>query len=192
MRRTLLFVVVVLAACLGPRQDPSAFFMLSPAPAGSEGTPVPVILGVGPVTIPAYLDRPQMVVRLSDNEIALAEADRWAEPLGDNITRTLEENLSALLPGSSSIDYPWYESEAPDYALAFDVRRFEADSTGGVVLDVVWRIDQGDRLVDGRRTRIEESATGVGRSATVAAQSQALARLSVEVAGAVRAAWRSR
>ena len=189
MRRSLLAVLVSLAGCLGPQQDPSAYFLLSPAPAPAESTPVPVVLGLGPVTIPGYLDRPQIVLRLSENEIALAEADRWAEPLGGHITRTLGENLSRLLPGSSYVEYPWYESEAPDYALTLEVRRFESDATSGVFLDATWRLSRGGTVVDGGAARIDESARGPGRTAAVAAQSRALGQLSSEIAAGVRRAW---
>ncbi|MGD2047005.1 MAG: PqiC family protein [Gemmatimonadota bacterium] len=180
--------LLLTTACLGPREDLSAFFLLSPAPPPTDQAPVPVMVGIGPVTIPGYLDRPQIVVRLSDNEVALSETDRWAEPLGENVVRTLEENLAGLLPGSSYVAYPWYESEAPDYAVALDVRRFEVDSGGAVVLEGTWRLSRGGSEVDARTVRITESASGPDRAASVAAQSRALAELSREIAGGVRAA----
>lgn len=188
MRQTLLVALVFVAGCLGPRADRSSFFLLSPTPTLAPGTPVPVVLGLGPITLPSYLDRPQIVVRVSENEIALAESDRWAEPLRDNVSRTLKEDLSRLLPTSSYVEYPWYESAAPDYGIAVEVRRFEADSAGAVVLDATWQITAGGGVVDGRATLIEESAGGPDRSATVAAQSRALAELSREIAAGVRRA----
>jgi len=178
--------LLALAACLGPRSDPSAFFLLSSPPPDVTGTPVPVRIGVGPVTLPGYLERPQIVTRISDDEIALSEADRWAEPLADNLVRTLEENLAGLLPGSSSVGYPWYAAGAPDYAVALEVRRFEADASGAVVLDATWRLSRDDSQVAAGATRIEEQAVGFDRAAAVAAHSRALAELSREIAAAVR------
>lgn len=180
--------LLLTAACLGPREDTSAFFLLSPAPPPTDQAPVPVVVGIGPVTIPGYLDRPQIVVRLSDNEVALSDTDRWAEPLGENVVRTLQEDLAALLPGSSYVAYPWYESAAPDYAVSLDVRRFEVDAGGAVVLEGTWRVMRGGAEVGGRAVRITESANGPDRAASVAAQSRALAELSGDIAGAVRAA----
>jgi len=188
LRAPVLVSLVALAACLGPRSDPSAFFLLSsPVPAG-DGAPVPVSIGLGPLTIPGYLDRPQIITRLSDDEIALAEADRWAEPFAANLLSTLEENLGKLLPGSSYVAYPWYPVDAPDYAVRLDVRRFEADASGTVLLDATWRLDRADARVDGGATRITEQAEGPGRAAAVAAHSRALAELSREIEGAVRRA----
>lgn len=181
-----MFVLALLAGCLGPRRDTSAFFILSPTPAPAAGTPVPVSIGLGPVTLPGYLDRPQIVTRLSDNQIALAESDRWAEPLADDLTSTLRDNLAALLPQSSYVAYPWYESDAPDFAVALEVRRFESDAAGGVVLEATWRLTRGDAVVGGRDVHIEEQAGGPGRVAAVAAQSRALGELSGQIGTAIR------
>jgi uncharacterized lipoprotein YmbA len=193
MRWTVKHVAIVgvigLAACLGPREDTSAFFLLSPAPPPpASSAPVPVAIGLGPIVLPGYLDRAQMVVRISDNQIALSDADRWAEPLAANLQRTLEENLGALLPGASFVTYPWYPSETPDHAVAITFRRFEADSTGAVVLDATWEVTTDGTRSDGRATRVEETSAAPDRAAAVAAQSRALARLAEEIAAAVRRA----
>jgi uncharacterized protein len=180
--------LVLLVACLGPRSDPSAFFLLSSPPADAPGGPVAVSVGVGPVTLPGYLGRPQIVTRISEDEIALAEADRWAEPLADNLVRTLEENLAKLLPGSSYVGYPWYAADAPQYSVALDVRRFEADAGGAVALEATWTLSRDGTQVDGRAARIVEQADRSDRAAAVAAHSRALAALSGEIAAAVRRA----
>lgn len=177
-----------LAACLGPRADPSAYFLLAPVPPPAGEPPLAVTIGIGPITIPGYLDRLQLVTRLGDNELAVSEVDRWGEPLAGSIAGTLEANLAALLAGSSYVAYPWYASEAPDVAVAVDVRRFEADVAGTVVLDATWRLTRDSIQIDGARARIEEQSTAPAQAAAVAAQSRALARLSSEIAAAVRRA----
>jgi uncharacterized lipoprotein YmbA len=190
MARVMTIVAVVAAAgCLSPREDTSAFFLLSPTPSRiSAVTPIDIALGLGPIELPAYLDRSQIVVRLSDNQVALSDSDRWAEPLAANLQRTLEENLAALLPGASFVDYPWYAAEAPDHAVAITFRRFEADATGAVVLDATWELTPSGAPGEARATRIDEAATGPDREAAVAAQSRALTRLAEEIAAAVRRA----
>jgi uncharacterized lipoprotein YmbA len=192
MARVMTIVAVVAAAgCLGPREDTSAFFLLSPTPSGiSAITPIDVSVGLGPIELPAYLDRSQIVVRLSDNQVALSDADRWAEPLAANLHRTLEENLANLLPGASFVDYPWYPVEAPDHAVAITFRRFEADTGGTVVLEATWEVTSSGTSSEARATRIEEAATAPDREAAVAAQSRALTRLAEEIAAAVRRAAR--
>ncbi len=189
MRRVATVGLVALAACLGPREDTSAFFLLSPAPPPpASSAPVAVAVGLGPILLPGYLDRAQIVVRVSDNQIALASTDWWAEPLASNLQRTLQENLAGLLPGASFVAYPWYPSETPDHAVAITFRRFEADAAGAVVLDATWEVTTDGTRADGRATRIEEPAAAPDRAAAVAAQSRALARLAEEIATAVRRA----
>lgn len=188
MRRFTLWVLVFGAGCLGPRADTSAFFLLSPVPPPAAESPVPVRIGLGPITIPGYLDRLQMVERLSDNELAVSEVDRWAEPLGGNIGRTLEANLAALLPGSAYVAFPWYASEAPDLAVSVTFRRFEADASGAVALEATWRLTRDGADVDGGAALFEDQANAPGRAATVEAQSRVLAELSAEIAAAVRRA----
>jgi uncharacterized lipoprotein YmbA len=183
---TITALLLACAACLGPREDTSAFFLLSPAPPQSAGAPVATTVGLGPIALPGYLDRAQMVVRLSDNQIALSDSARWAEPLADNLQRTLEENLAALLPGASFIAYPWYPSEAPDHAVAITFRRFETDGAGAAVLDATWELMTGGTRVERRSTRIEETAAAPDLVSAVAAQSRALARLCEEIAAAIR------
>lgn len=186
MKRCALVGLVFAAGCLGPRADSSAFFMLSPVPPPAAESPVSVRVGFGPITIPRYLDRLQMVHRLSDNEIAVSDADRWAEPLAANIARTLEQNLAAMLPGSSYVVFPWYPSEAPDFAVALHFRRFEADSSGAVTLDATWSLARAGTPIDGGGVLLGFLADGPGRGAAVAAHSRALAELSGQIAAAVR------
>jgi uncharacterized lipoprotein YmbA len=162
--------------------------LLSPVRPPAAEAPVPVRIGLGPITIPRYLDRLQIVERLSDNELAVSEVDRWAEPLAGNIARTLEANLAALLPGSSYTAFPWYASEAPDLALSVEFRRFEADAAGAVTLEATWRLTRDGASVGGGAALLDEQATAPGRAAAVEAQSRALAGLSAEIAAAVRRA----
>ena len=65
-----------------------------PGTAAAQGP----VIGVGPITVPKYLDRPQIVTRSGRNQLALGEFDRWAEPLQDNVLRVLAENLAFLIP----------------------------------------------------------------------------------------------
>lgn len=188
MKRIVLGASLFLAACLGPRADPSAYYLLAPVAPPAVEPPLAVTIGIGPVTIPGYLDRLQIVTRLGDNELAVSEVDRWGEPFAGSVAATLEANLAALLVGSSYVEYPWYPSQAPDLAVAVDVGRFEADAGGRVVLDATWRLTREGALVAAGTSRIEEPSEAAGRAASVAAQSRALARLSGEIAAAVRRA----
>src|SRR5262249_24644430 len=83
--------LLVLSGCLGST-PPTQFYLLPPltgaetAPAASAGGRDRT-LGVGPVTVPPYLDRPQLVTRTSRAKLVLADLDQWAAPLPDTIAR---------------------------------------------------------------------------------------------------------
>src|SRR2546422_9243076 len=94
---------LLLAGCmgLGRHSDPTKFFTLTPLPgsAGSEhaGDPGPLSLGLGPILLPGYLDRAQLVTRVGPNEVRFAPFDRWAEPLAESFGRTLQQDLLGVL-----------------------------------------------------------------------------------------------
>ena len=52
---------------------------------------------VGPVSVPAVVDRPQIVVTTGPNQVRLDEFNQWASPLQNNIARVVAENLVAML-----------------------------------------------------------------------------------------------
>jgi hypothetical protein len=103
-----------------------------------------IALGIGPVTLPKYLNQPQIVTRENHNQLFLDEAHRWAEPLHDNITRVLADNISGLLHSSRIINYPWRGNTKMDYQITVDIRRFEMDECNNSVLIANWSIIQGN------------------------------------------------
>ena len=97
-------LAVGLASCgtFSAQPDPSRFFTLSPRLAakdtgGSSEQTARLSVGIGPVSVPAYLDRQELVTRIGQNQLRLSERDRWAEPLSENIARVVSQNISALL-----------------------------------------------------------------------------------------------
>ncbi|QXP84933.1 PqiC family protein [Methylococcus sp. Mc7] len=146
-----------------------------------------IALGVGPVELPEYLDRPQIVTRTGQNELQLAEFDKWAESLKGSVTQVLAENLAAYLPSRKVVVYPWKRSAQVDYQLVVKVIRFEG-AGGESVLNVRWSVSGGDGKTEllVRESRYAEPAVGTDYRATVAAMSRTLARFSRDVAEAVR------
>ena len=188
IRRVLVLSVIGTAACLGPRSDPSSYYLVTPAAQAGAGAEVGFTLGIGPITLPGYLDRSEVVTRLSPNELTLSETDRWAEPLLDNVSRALSENLVTLVRPERYANYPWFESAGVDYAVGVDLTRFEADSTGNVTLAAAWAVRRGDgdEVLRQEVSVIEQPTTGLGTEPSVAALSAALARLAEEIAAVVR------
>ena len=144
-------------------------------------------LGVGPLALPSYLKRPQVVSRVSDNEIVAADFASWAEPLDRSFQRVLTENLSLLLGTDAVYPHPWRRTLNPDYRLQLEVMRFDASLTGDAVLAARWEV------LDGRGEPLTEKTKSVHRQAVaredvsgvVTAMSLALEDLSREIAAAV-------
>jgi uncharacterized lipoprotein YmbA len=145
-------------------------------------------IGVGPIKLPEHLDRPQIVSRTSSNQLELAEFHRWAGSLKDDFSRVLAENLSILLATDRVSVYPWRKSVPIEYQVAVDVARFDAELGGNAWLIARWTVFGGrdKKVLFMERSRISETSDDHGYDAMVAAQSRALARLSREIADAIK------
>lgn len=168
------------------------FFLLE---AKSEHTPVPkraqkkglphIAIGIGPVVLPHYLDRPQILTRINNQELLADEFNRWAEPLKVSIPRILGENLAWLSGGGRIRIFPWNRSAHVNIQVSMDIHRFEADAAGKITLKATWRIVavKDRQLLKERQSIIERASTGTGAGAKVEGMSLALSDLSLEIAG---------
>jgi uncharacterized lipoprotein YmbA len=171
---------------------PTRFYTLSglvaPPDEAAPGLPHPAI-GVGPVTLPEYLNRPQIVTRVGSNGIALADFDSWAEPLDGLFARVLTENLSLLLNTDDVVPLPLRRTIPLDYDVEVNVNRFDVDSEGHAVLDARWVVyrDVSGELVHGARSTIVLPAPTDDQAADAKALSQTLGDLSRQIAAAITA-----
>ncbi|MBS1201851.1 MAG: hypothetical protein H6R22_360, partial [Chromatiaceae bacterium] len=88
---------------------PSSFYTLSPLPAAQGRASLAdgaIGIGLGPVTFPVFLDRPQIVTRDPANRLALDEFHRWGGTLQDDFLRVWSENLSHLVGTSRIVIFP--------------------------------------------------------------------------------------
>ena len=191
-----LLVLGALAGCsLAPKGDPSQFFMLTSASATQASVAdrdLDLAIGLGPVSVPEYLRRPQMVTRVGPNQISYAEYDRWAQPLDNSLVQVLGENLSSVLGGADIAHHPWFSTTQLDFVVQIEVQRFERDASGAALLTCVWVLkhgDSGDRVTGGQFER-SEPAESEATGASVAAQSRLLGMLANEIASAVSDALR--
>ena len=193
---TLIFLAVWLLA--GCSSAPTRFYGLTPV-AVAAGQPVAGAgqgpgIGVGPVELPDYLDRPQIVTRLDQNQFKLADFDHWSEPLKDNFTQVLAENLSILIPTERVFVYPWKRENRVNYQIMVKVMRFDRTADGDSVLTARWRILGNDNREElAVRTAIYTApAAGPDYPATVAAMNQTLTALSRDIASALKGLARGR
>ncbi|WP_295385600.1 membrane integrity-associated transporter subunit PqiC [uncultured Thiodictyon sp.] len=176
-----------IAGCASP---PSHFYTLSSALAPGAGVAPPsggVAVAVGPVSIPAQVDRPEILVSEGANRVRPQETERWAAPLADNIARVVAENLADLLATARVTRFPQTTDMAAAYRVLIDVQGFTSVPDQAATLGAVWTVR---RTQDGRsetgRTRVREPVTGAGYEALAAAHSRALGTLSRDIADALR------
>ena len=187
--------LVIIAAALtltafvaGCAATPASRFYTLSAASGPAAPSSNLSIAVGPVTVPAVVDRPQIVVNVGANQVRLEEFNRWAAPLQNNIARVVADNLVAML-GTPRVTLL---SADADYRAAIEVQSFESSPGESAILDAVWTVR---RTKDGKaetgRTTVRETVQEKGYDALAAAHSRALARLSRDIADAVRALDRS-
>jgi uncharacterized protein len=184
--------LLVLAGCV--RTQPARFYLLSPLPGAErmgEGQKATshLMLTVGPVKLPQYLDRPQIVTRHTSNRLELAELDRWGEPLEDTFARVLAEDLSVLLATDKITIFPRTEVAKTDYQVIVEVIRFEGEPGGAASLHACWSIAAagGEERILTRKSVREMATQSEGYEGLVAAQSALLGELSREIADAIGA-----
>jgi uncharacterized lipoprotein YmbA len=192
-RRATLAVLCAVAALAGGcgTSPPARFYTLS----STAAPPVPpstVFIAVGPVTIPAVVDRPEFVVTVGQNELRIDDFNRWASPLQDGVARTIAENLVAMLGTPRVIVFPQQLASDPEYRVAVEIRTFESVPGTAIRLDGVWTLRRAkDGKTETGRTSARESVADASYEALAAAHSKAVGRLSQDIADAVRALQRA-
>lgn len=202
-RAVVLLAVAALAAaapaCVSLKRTPEArFFVLRslvepPSPAEAR-SPV-ILVGVLPVSVPGYVDRPQVVTWTAPGELRIDEFVRWGEPLDEGITRTLTENLDALLPEGQVIRSPFPSALVPRCRVKVDLSVFGPEAGGLVRLEGRFALlpprELRPYVVKGASLQRGPFAGGSGAPADtgvgVEAMSELLAELARDIAAAVRA-----
>jgi uncharacterized protein len=187
-----LFGLAGCSSMLAPRPDQSRFYVLTPEPAAAQVSPASagtgLSLGLGPITMPSYLDRPQIVTRIGPNEVRLSETDRWAGPLDTSFDQVLARDLAMQLGGARIHAFPWYNSTPIDYQVEVAVHRFETDAAGRSELSAHWTIVDGrnKNLLDSGDTSIAQSSPPGDAAASAAALSRGVAQFSDQIAATLR------
>ncbi|MGI9336509.1 MAG: PqiC family protein [Gammaproteobacteria bacterium] len=182
----LLAASLVLGGCATSK--PTTFYLLQPiatipATATPVSTSTPVALGVGPIELPHYTDRPEIVTRGDGNQLDVAEFSQWGEPLDDNVTRVLAENLSMLLPTQRAEVFPWKRAAQIDYQVTVEVSRFDGTLGGDAVLAARWQVrdDRTGKEVVARKSRFTFPSVTADHAGVVAAMNRTLDALSTDI-----------
>ncbi len=178
-------VIVTIAAACGS-SPPPRYYTLS-AGAQPASTSSNLSLAVGPVSVPADVDRPQIVVSAGANQVTLDEFNQWAGPLQSNIARVVAENVAGLLGTPRVVLFSDTWSAQADYRVGIGVQRFESIPGEAAVLDAVWTLRRTrDGKAESGRTSVREAVKETDYDALAAGHSRALLRLSQDIANSVR------
>lgn len=182
---------VILTGCGTSR--PAHFYSLASTAQGT-GADTACRVIVGPVFIPADVDRPQFTLTTGPNQVAIDEFNRWDSPLADGIARAVSGNLRQLLGATANVTAAPLPGFGPAYQVVLRVERFETvagskKSAGQASVVLVWSLcgPSGDSVTSGTVTA-QEPAPGKDSAALAAAHSRALAKASEDIAAAIRAA----
>jgi uncharacterized lipoprotein YmbA len=184
MKQIIWFAVaaLMLAGC----SSKSNFYQMHPREIkhhSSVNTLKKMVIGVAEVDVAEYLDKPQIMTRLSSEKLKLHETERWAGGFEKNIQSVLTYDLSMMLPRYTFLARPWNEPIEDRYRIYIRIDRFDGDSNGTVTLDGRWSLVE----VEERKALISEEIHLQQKGAPtidgiVATQSSLLARVSKHIA----------
>ncbi len=187
MRRAAsLLLALLLAACASAKTDTYTLSAVPPAHM-AVGSPIRPSLEVGEVSIPATIDRDEIVLVAPGDRLDVSSNSVWGAPLNQLIRRALSDNLSERLPPGSVLAPG---DPAPPRGLrtvTVSIDQFSGDTSGRVILRASSILARSGEVPTGRshRERIEINAGAGTPRAVVPAMSQALGVLADRIAATI-------
>ena len=189
----LIWGLLFISGCAG-RSPAARFYVLTPAPSSGEDAPSAghinseTVITILPVDLPKYLRKSFIVTRTGGNQLQLAEYDRWAGKLEEDIGRVIAENLSLLLGTEKVISATNGPQPKADFQVKITIIQFDGRLGDNLELLARWSIldNQENSLYGIALTHISEATTGKSYSDMVAAQSRALNGMSLELASVIK------
>lgn len=182
-----IFCIYLLMSGCGGRSPSVAYYSLASIEQMNQGAePLSkhdVSLGIGPISVPNYLKRPQITTRVGENRYQFNEFNRWAGIIEQDIVRVLGNNLGFLLGTEKIAFFPWQQHFKPDYRFTVDIIQFEGDLAGEAVLSARWTISDasGENILASGKNTYWQGVKNQDFDALVDAESQALAAFSREL-----------
>jgi len=129
-------VAAALAGCAS--QPPVRFHSLLPAVSAATSAPAagtPLVVELGPVTVPAAVDQPQWVLRAGDDSLRVLEGERWVAPLRDELRAAV---MARLAERFNAVDARTQPGPASGWRLRIEVQRFESMLGREAWLEAAW------------------------------------------------------
>ena len=168
---------------------PARHYVLTPLSDGKALTgDACASVGIGPINLPEYANRTQVVTRATAEELLGSQFELWAEPLNESVPRIIAADLSRLFCTKEIVLYPWAASRAPDYRVEMEIVQIDGALGGTATIEAWWRVTNGgDRKTKiARKAVYQEATTGGDYKSLVLAHSRALVALSRDIAAALK------
>jgi len=187
-----LCLALVLSGCISAKNSPTPrFYMLQAVYENQVSKKMniasDVVIGVGPVKIPEYLDRPQIVTQDKEKMLKFAQFDRWGEPLELGMTRLIRENLSVMLPEAKFTLHPWNSSIPVKYQVVVEIVQLDSELDKDLFLAAQWLVidTQDTKTMIIKSSEFRQSIVPQNYSGLAKTLSMACASLSSEIAEAL-------
>ena len=151
------------------------------------------IVGLGPLRVPDYLRRSQIVTRGAGANVNIDDFARWAEPLDQAVHGIVANNVDSLLADIIVVAFPYISTVDVDYVVVGRIDRFDVGADGDAIMIVQWGLvdSSGETRIAPQRHRYTARASEPDDSGSVAqAMSDILTQLSHDIAKGVDDALR--
>ena len=183
-RFILLCVSALLSACAS---TPTNFYTLEsqsrPPAVTTIASAKKLLIGIGPLTLPALLDRKGIVTRAENNSVQIAEFDQWAAPLQNNVIAVLSKNVATLQQNAIVRAYPWSVYGNVDYRVIIDMSRFDTQLGKSANLEASWAImeEKNHTIVSNGQTKLEQRLSETSYNSAAQALSKLLSEFSQQL-----------
>ncbi len=184
--------VLFLSGCISMSSSPTPrFYMLHVGHKNQANKKINIVsnqfIGVGPVKIPEYLNRPQIVTQSKEKMLNFAQFDRWGEPLDLGMVRLIGEDLSVIFPGAKFTLHPWNLSIPVKYQVVVEIVQLDSELDKDLFLAAQWLVVdvQNMKTMIIKKSELRQPIIPHTYSGLVKTLSMACASLSNEIAEAL-------
>jgi hypothetical protein len=146
----------------------------------------PTSIEIGPLVLPASLERPQLVLSGGAGRLTVLEQTRWSGPLSRLVAQTLADDVSRDLGMTQVVAFPQPSGWPSQFKVLIEVHDLLGVPGEHVHLDAGWRVLQDGQPRAQGRFVVDEPCREPGVDGVVAAHSRVLAAFAVQLAAALQ------
>jgi uncharacterized lipoprotein YmbA len=155
-------------------------------PTSSEPEPIGTVL-LAHLAVPVEADRMQLLLHQTPTRLSVYETERWAAPLGDQISLILIENLRDALPNLSITSDPLLIDTGASLQLNMKIEELDALAGKEATVRAQWRLSVRDNAASQTGTcTARQALRSTGIDDLVLAWSRALADISSALAASIQ------